>query len=310
MHVSGENGFTLIELSIVLVVIGLIIGGVLVGRDMISASEVRATISQIEKYQTATRTFQGKYGGLPGDLNALVATQFGFAARGAYPGQGDGNGVLEATNGNGASFNWGFLECAGELPMYWVDLSSVNLIDGGFNTATPTYSNPGSNITGTSIDKWFPQAKLGRGNYIYVWSGGVEGMTHNAGNGINYFGLSAVTQIDTSPSFGAPFSTPALTVQQAYNIDKKTDDGLPQSGRVTTLYVNQVGAGGPGSIEWAAGAGGEGAYGANHAPTTNATTATSATCYDNGGASGATQQYSLGQNNGNGVNCALSFQFQ
>jgi hypothetical protein len=44
----------------VLVVIGLIIGGILVGQDLIKAAEVRATISQIEKYQTAANTFYGK----------------------------------------------------------------------------------------------------------------------------------------------------------------------------------------------------------------------------------------------------------
>ena len=43
-----ERGFTLIELSIVLVIIGLIVGGVLVGQDLIRAAQVRATISQIE----------------------------------------------------------------------------------------------------------------------------------------------------------------------------------------------------------------------------------------------------------------------
>ena len=57
-----KTGFTLIEMSIVLVIIGLIIGGVLVGRDLISAATVRAEISQIEKYKTVTRTFEEKYG--------------------------------------------------------------------------------------------------------------------------------------------------------------------------------------------------------------------------------------------------------
>jgi prepilin-type N-terminal cleavage/methylation domain-containing protein len=63
-------GFTLIELSIVLVIIGLVVGGVLVGRDLICAAELRAQISQIEKYNTAVNTFYGKYGGLPGPLAA------------------------------------------------------------------------------------------------------------------------------------------------------------------------------------------------------------------------------------------------
>lgn len=56
----GENrrgGFTLIELSIVLVVSGLIVGGVLVGQDLIRAAGVRATITQIEKFNQAAHTF-------------------------------------------------------------------------------------------------------------------------------------------------------------------------------------------------------------------------------------------------------------
>src|SRR6201999_1632157 len=92
---TSEQGFTLIELSIVLVIIGLIVGGVLVGQDLIRAAAVRAQISQIEKYQTAVNTFRGKYGGLPGDLSASSAAQFGFVSRGGSTGQGDGNGVIQ-----------------------------------------------------------------------------------------------------------------------------------------------------------------------------------------------------------------------
>ena len=77
---SGNGGFTLLEMSIVLVVIGLIVGGVLVGRDLISAAYTRAQISQIEKFNTAVNTFYGKYQALPGDMNNSVASTFGFSA--------------------------------------------------------------------------------------------------------------------------------------------------------------------------------------------------------------------------------------
>src|ERR1700679_178462 len=95
---KSEQGFTLIELSIVLVIIGLIVGGVLVGQDLIRAAGVRATISQVEKFNTAVNTFRGKYGYLPGDIPQASVTQFGFAVspvRAGSRGQGDGNGLLE-----------------------------------------------------------------------------------------------------------------------------------------------------------------------------------------------------------------------
>ncbi|MCA9200375.1 MAG: prepilin-type N-terminal cleavage/methylation domain-containing protein [Planctomycetales bacterium] len=71
-----DRGFTLIELSIVLVIIGLITGGVLVGRDLIEAAKVRNDISTIERMNAAALTFRLKYNYLPGDLPN--ATNLGF----------------------------------------------------------------------------------------------------------------------------------------------------------------------------------------------------------------------------------------
>lgn len=98
----NKIGFTLIEMSIVLVIIGLIIGGILTGQDLINAASIRAQTSQIEKYQTAVHTFQNKYGYLPGDIPNPYASNFGFQTRGTIEGEGDGNGIIEgiATCGN------------------------------------------------------------------------------------------------------------------------------------------------------------------------------------------------------------------
>jgi prepilin-type N-terminal cleavage/methylation domain-containing protein len=296
-----HQGFTLIELSIVLVIIGLLVGGVLVGQDLIRAAGVRATISQIEKYNTAVNTFRGKYGALPGDLNASTAAQFGFGARGSVEGEGDGNGVIEGSQ----QPQCGMCAGTGEVGMFWVDLTTanglnVNLIDGSFHTATSAPTWP--IVTGAALDNWMPQAKLGGGNYIYVWSGGWGVDVGSVGSDqVNYFGLSAVTEIDE----WLQLSQPGLTVQQAYAIDKKIDDGLPQQGGVTAMYVN------PNSASWAAGGGAQGAaVDPTNAPTTAATPGSATTCYDNSNVGGATQQYSVEMSGGSNVNCALSFRFQ
>jgi prepilin-type N-terminal cleavage/methylation domain-containing protein len=79
---TRSSGFTLIEMSIVLVVIGLVVGGILTGQSLIAAAGVRAQIAQIENFNTAANTFFEKYGYLPGDIPAGPAAQFGFASRG------------------------------------------------------------------------------------------------------------------------------------------------------------------------------------------------------------------------------------
>jgi|GEM_PF-1037087 len=94
--IGNDSGFTLIELSIVLVIIGLITGGILLGNDLINAATIRQQISQIEKLRVSTSTFRVKYGYMPGDILSNVATQYGFANGDGSPGQGDGNGLIES----------------------------------------------------------------------------------------------------------------------------------------------------------------------------------------------------------------------
>ena len=296
-----QVGFTLIELSIALVIIGLLVGGVLVGRDLVSAAGIRAQVSQIERLQSIVNTFKTKYNYLPGDIASTDAANFGFAARSGIDGHGDGNGVIQgACNLTGC--NCGFCTVVGETGGFWNDLSVAKLINGAFNLVTAATSGVAGG-THTNVGSYLPEAAIGSGLYIYIWSGGTQSSWLVPGDGINYFGLSAVVDV----SGWHVDSNPGLTVAQASAIDSKIDDGMPQSGRVMAWYFNYA-------LQnfypvWASGGGVEGTN-TSHAPSTTATAGTSTTCYDNSNAAGAKQQYSITQSKGTGVNCALSFKFQ
>ena len=308
---NSQSAFTLVELSIVLVIIGLIIGGVLVGRDLITTAQVRAQISQIEKYQAAVNTFKGKYGYLPGDIPDPYATQYGFIARGSNPGQGDGNGLIE---GYGSHANLGWAVFGGETQTFFVDLSTAKLINGGF--AQPYITGAPATVTNSQVQLFMPSGKIGRASYVYVWSGGPVLFNFFVSNQLNYFGLSAVLGT-TGGDWGVPNSNVPFAVQEAYSIDNKMDDGLPQSGRVIAGYPT------PGGGFWAAGGPSDPVFGEsnsgdassiNGGPVTSVgdigdgMAAGSNSCYD--GSTGLPEKYSMQINNGAGVNCALSFQFQ
>jgi prepilin-type N-terminal cleavage/methylation domain-containing protein len=304
---NGLHGFTLVELSIVLVIIGLLVGGILVGKDLINAASIRAQISQIEKYQTAVKAFRLKYNAMPGDMSADAANAFGFTARGSFAGEGDNNGLIEGVFTNSSGSNFGAAVTSGECLLFWIDLSQANLVDAGITASGKSLFT--DNVPGPGLmEQYIPKAKIGMG-WVYVWSGGWILLGNGGGivsDGINYFGLSWVYHGDSGNT--------SLTPQQAFAMDTKMDDGLPQSGRVMAMYSSQ-GFGG-----WAIGGpvpdGGHGNDGnGDYSTSTGGAVTNSAdigdgapygpmNCYD--GNTGLPEKYSLKNTS---PNCALSFQF-
>jgi len=216
-------GFTLIELSIVLVIIGLIVGGILVGQDLIAAARIRATVGQIEKYNSAVNTFQTKFNGIPGDLLSTTASGFGLSTLAGTTGRGDGNGLIDGIIA-GASSQAAWTQEGGAL---WVHLSQANLVDGTFSESLDGTSPIA--VPAASVSMTWPLAKIGRGNYI------------NAGSasGINYW---VVTGITAGLTTGGLNAYGALTPIEAYNMDIKLDDGNPLTGVVQTHGTSANGA--------------------------------------------------------------------
>jgi len=222
----NDSGFTLIEISIVLVIIGLIVGGVLVGQDLIRASENRAIISEAESYKTSVNTFRTKYNAIPGDIKN--ATDY-FGAKADCSDRtdftntcnGDGNGNLPsisvistATVGN-------------EMFLFWQHLARAGLVAGSFNGVEGTLSeidiDNGINTPYSKIrDAAFTARNEDHSNLASDFYG-----TFKIDFG-NYFAVGV--------NDGEWIRKAVVTPAQAYNIDKKIDDGKPAIGKFIARY--------------------------------------------------------------------------
>jgi prepilin-type N-terminal cleavage/methylation domain-containing protein len=106
------QGFTLIEIAIVLVIIGLLLGGVLKGQELITGARVRNLISQQDGIKAAFFGFQDRYRALPGDY---AAADQNINCTGGCP-SGNGNGRVEDAAGSKEYiFTWTHLTAAGFL---------------------------------------------------------------------------------------------------------------------------------------------------------------------------------------------------
>lgn len=209
-----RNGFSLVELSIVLVILGLLTGGILTGQSLIRAAEIRAVSTEYNKYMTATQSFRDKYFGIPGDI--ITATRF-WTAMASCPGDYTTPSTGAATcNGDGDNSI-----SVIERYRFWQHLANAGLIEGSY-TGVPSTATTSNLTVGVNT----PFSKLNNG-------------------GVQLFKLSDTTPtsnlyIPTDTRHALIFlgrattlvATPAgvLTPEETWNIDTKMDDGAPGTG--------------------------------------------------------------------------------
>ena len=218
-----QHAFSLVELSIVLVILGLLAGGILAGQSLIRASEMRAVAIEYNRYVTATHAFHDKYFGLPGDITNAVSiwglstSCGGSSATGTCNGDGSGDFTVSST----------------EQYHYWRQLALAGLIEGNY-TGTAGAGGSNDNVIGTNC----PPSKLPsagwsvetRGSY----AGGATRYAVNYGNDLT-FGSQQVGSVASNPT--------VLKPEEAWNIDTKLDDGMPGTGKVIVRSFNSWGSG-------------------------------------------------------------------
>jgi prepilin-type N-terminal cleavage/methylation domain-containing protein len=91
----NEAGFTLVEIAIVMVIIGLLIGGVLKGQAMIQNAKVKRVVKQADEIRAAVMGFYDRYGLYPGDENLAAIPPNGADAEGNANGQITGAEIFE-----------------------------------------------------------------------------------------------------------------------------------------------------------------------------------------------------------------------
>ena len=218
-----RKAFSLIELSIVLVILGLLAGGILAGQSLIRASELRAVISEYNRYKTATYAFRDKYFALPGDITNATSiwgkdTTSAYACataagNAATPGtcNGDGDGNIGATNIGGP-----------EGVRAWQQLSMADMIEGQYNGLNGSVLVIGTNV---------PASKFPAAGWEYTFRNPANAVWGVSATFLQFGGQSTVTN---------GLYLPVMKPVEAWNIDTKLDDGNPEYGRALQGSANCV----------------------------------------------------------------------
>lgn len=128
---SQQSGFTLVEIAIVLVIIGLLLGGILKGQELINSAKVKNLANDFRVIPTYIYAYQDKFKALPGDDNQ--ATSHLPATPGITINNGDGNGVIA-----GSVFGAGN-KPTGEALEFWQHVRVANLAAGPNDQADLAY---------------------------------------------------------------------------------------------------------------------------------------------------------------------------
>ena len=223
---SNQRGFTLVELAIVLVIVGLLIGGILVAQSMISTAKINSQVRQFQQFDTAVANFTTRYNAVPADFCGIYSA----SEIATYSLSTCGNNVIDVRDwapfallpGRTA---WVYDQWS-EAAWFWVSLQrgvGFNQ-DGATFTAIPNATS--FNIT-SSVRNGPKSAISNKASIVAVSS------YHNYPvSSITAYTLANYSDLNSGYNAYTSTNTPVITPSQALAIDKKMDDGAPITGMV------------------------------------------------------------------------------
>ncbi len=188
------KGFSLVELSIVLVILGLLTGGILAGQSLIRAAELRSVSTEYGRFQTAVHTFQDKYFAIPGDFD--IAHRFwdpaggsGVVGDGCEAATGSGTETCSG-DGDGMLDKPGGVSEYGETFTFWQHLNNAGLLEGSYTGITGA-----GGITDHILGENSPMSKLSNAVWaIGYWDNSTGTGTWNFSLDYgNFFAVGAMT---------------------------------------------------------------------------------------------------------------------
>jgi prepilin-type N-terminal cleavage/methylation domain-containing protein len=216
---NQDKGFTLVELSIVLVIIGLIVGGVVGGQSLIKTARHNKVVTEIAQYGTALRTFDLQYDAKPGD----------FAEAFDYWGT-DCAATDVLCNGNGDNEIGNIVNYIPQLEgvRAWQHLALAGLLPGSYN----------GRLSLSSGQIAASESEL-RNNLPSSATGGVYNIGSFTTGKDTWLHLSGPHDVGSSNFIhGGKLFSPV----DAYKIDKKIDDGVSNTGKIVALIAHYGGS--------------------------------------------------------------------
>lgn len=211
------SGFTLVEVAIVLVILGLLLGGILKGQELLTNARVRELITQQDGIKAAFFGFQDRFRALPGDYHQAIGS-IGSASQ-----NGNGNGRIESDT------------TPNESILAWEHLSRA-----GFLNATFIYSATESAAT-SPLNRYGVYLQIVYdGIYAAGTSGAPSPLRHNIKTG-SQIPVEVIAEVDRKADDGLPNAGGFLFSRYQGNGSSPPTDGgpaAPACTSATTLDAN------------------------------------------------------------------------